>query len=88
VTLWFDSRDFRLISLPPVIHVLRDGGLSRADLLKALARRFDVGERHGDAMILSVRDYLEDVQRGHQKVFQLDPDAITATAPWASQLQL
>jgi hypothetical protein len=88
LTVWFDALDFRLISLPPVIQVLRSPEFAtRESLLTHLQRRFSVSPRYGDAMILQVRDYLTDVQHGHAKGFRLDWEAIERLKPeWASRM--
>lgn len=85
LTVWFDLKDFRLISTPPVIHVLKTGALSREELLKALHTRFDVCQSYGDAMILQVRDFLTEIHRGHQKVFEIDSEAVKG-ADWFPRL--
>lgn len=72
LTLWFDSGDFRLIAIPPVVHLLLRGPLSRAELLSALEARFGVAQRCGDDRINDVRGVLRETQRGHEKVYELN----------------
>lgn len=75
LTVWFDTATLRLIALPPVVHLLRDGPLSRTELLSRLQSRFGVAQRNGDDKIGEVRAALREIQRGHEKSFELNWDA-------------
>jgi len=82
VTLWFDTGTFRLISLPPVIQVLQRGPLSRGELLEQLERRFGISQRLADDMINDQRQFLQEYQQGHQRMFEIDRDAAVNAAEW------
>jgi hypothetical protein len=75
LTVWFDTATLRLIALPPVVHLLRDGPLSRTELLNRLQARFGVAQRNGDDRISEVRGALRETQRGHEKVYELNWEA-------------
>jgi hypothetical protein len=76
LTLWFDCGDFRLTALPPVVHLLlRCGPQSRKELLDKLATRFGNSQRLADEMIAELRPFLQEQQKGHERVFQLDLEA-------------
>jgi hypothetical protein len=80
--LWFDAGTFRLTALPPVIAMLREGPMTRAQLLEAFHRRFGLAQRRADDLIAKEKNYLNEMQRGHQKVFEIDL-ARAAEAEWA-----
>jgi AAA domain len=74
--LWFNSGDFRMTSLPPVIDLLKCGpARSREQLLEMLEAWFDVSHALGDALIVQVRDFLAETYKGHSKVYSIDPEA-------------
>jgi hypothetical protein len=75
LSLWFDAGDLRLISVPPVIHLLKNGPLTRAELLRALQGRFGVAQRLADMSIDSQRPFLQVGGRGHERVFEIDREA-------------
>jgi hypothetical protein len=72
LTLWFDRGHFRLIAVPPVIHLLLTRPLSRGELLSQLERRFGIKQRSGDGMINEQRAFLRDGQIGHKRAFEID----------------
>jgi hypothetical protein len=79
--LWFDSQDLRLISIPPVIHLLQGGPQSRTELLQGLRTRFGIEQRLGDDLITAERPFVQDHQQGHNRVFEIDRDA-ARNAEW------
>jgi hypothetical protein len=85
LNLWFDSREFRLISIPPVVHLLLTGAKSREELIKELEERFNVSERSADDQIADERPYLSQRMDGHRKVFEIDWKT-SVTAPWRPKL--
>ncbi len=85
LVLWFDPLDFRLTSLPPIIHLLVSEPMTREQLLESLARRFHVSQRKADELINEQRVYLFEKMVGHQKTFQIDWVAAKA-APWFGRL--
>jgi len=72
--LWFDSGDFRLCSENPVIHLLKEGSLTRSEILDDLQRRFGVAQRRGDDLIDQQRTlgYLLESMEGHERVYELN----------------
>lgn len=78
LTVWFDTGSLRLIALPPVVHLLRDGPLSRSQLLDRLQTRFGIAQRNGDDRISEVRGALRETQRAHEKVYELNWEAATS----------
>lgn len=72
ISLWFDSRTFRLTPLPPVIALLEAGPHSRAKLISECQERFGLAERKVDEMLRELRPYLHEKQEGHGKVFEID----------------
>jgi RecA-family ATPase len=81
VSLWFDSGELRLIALPPVIHLLESGALTRQEMLEGLSTRFGVEQRLGDSLIDPQRPFLQERQRGHSRVFEIDREA-ARSAEW------
>jgi hypothetical protein len=79
VKLWFDAGSYRLVSVPPVVHLLGSGPHTRAELLEGLSKRFGVEQRAGDEQIKTEQVYLKEYLRGHSKVYELDHE----TAPQA-----
>lgn len=74
LTLWFDRGDFRLCELPPVIHVLGKGPLTREQLLQDLQTRFGISQRKGDDLIndhLLSKDLTESML-GHKRLYALN----------------
>ncbi len=83
VKLWFDTEDFRLIAVPPLIHLLTPGSLPRGELLKRLQTRFGIEQRKADEMIASERMCLVEKMDGHRKVFEIDwAAARQQEVPW------
>jgi AAA domain len=72
LTLWFDRGDFRLIAVPPVIHLLLTRPLSRVQLLSQLDRRFGIKQRSGDGMINEQKEFLSEGQNGHKRICEID----------------
>lgn len=70
--IWFDAEQFRLISIPPVVEVLRLGLQTREELLAALERRFGIGQRKGDDYINAERGWLREQKSGHKVIFEID----------------
>jgi RecA-family ATPase len=54
-SVWFDAEEFRLIAVPPPIHLLTRESLPREELLKRLHTRFGLGKRKADEMIARER---------------------------------
>ena len=75
LTLWFDSEDFRLIAIHPVIHLLTSGPLSRETLLALLKKRFGVSQRKGDQLIEEQEKFLDRYMEGHQRMLAINPTA-------------
>jgi hypothetical protein len=86
LTLWFDNGDFRLITIPPLIQVLRTGMQSRAELISSLERRFGIGQRKADEMISEQRLFLMERMDGHRKVFEIDWSA-ACEAKWFAWIE-
>jgi hypothetical protein len=84
--LWFDTGDFRLIAIPPVIHLLKAGPLTRPELLNGLDARFGIRHRKADDMVSEQRICLVERMDGHRKVFEIDLDA-AAGADWFTRVQ-
>ena len=85
--IWFDSDDFRLISIPPVIHLLTPGPLSRQELIRNLEKRFGIAQRKADEMISHDRISLVERMEGHRKVFEIDWNAATqAEVVWLQRV--
>jgi hypothetical protein len=85
LTLWLDAGTLRLISLPPVIHLLQSGPLSRRQLLAGLDARFGIKQRKADDLVSEQRPYVVERMGGHERVFELDREAIQ-DADWYSRL--
>jgi AAA domain len=85
--IWFDSENFRLIAVPPVIHLLTAGPLPRLELLKSLQNCFGIGQRKADQMIAELRECLVEKMEGHRKVFGIDWNAAgQAALPWVRRI--
>ncbi|GEM_PF-2755305 len=83
--LWFDSGDFRLITVPPLIHLLRAGPKSRSELLASLDSQFNLSQKSADTMIAEQRVFLVERMDGHRKVFEIDHSA-APEAEWYPRL--
>lgn len=79
--LWLDAGGLRLVSIPPVIHLLLDGPRSRPELLEGLEKRFGVKQSKGDALIKAEGVYLKECFKGHTRVCEIDWEA-APMAPW------
>lgn len=88
LTLWFDMADFRLCAVPPVIHLLRHGSLTREEILDGLERRFGIAQRKGDDLIDQQRQlgYLVDSMDGHKRIYEIDLRH-AMTAVWFERLR-
>src|SRR5215471_14407413 len=49
--LWFDRGEFRLIAIPPAIHLLLTKPLRRVELVDQLRKRFGIAQSRADQMI-------------------------------------
>ena len=80
LTVWFDGARLRLVPYSPVVYLLKDGPLTRPDLLKALKDRFNVSQDYADKQLIKPlrdEDYVLDMARdGHSKVFSLDTERV------------
>ncbi len=92
LTLWLDTSTLRLVSVPPVMHLLQDGPLTRAQLLAGFMR-FGVKQRTADQLIRNelVKDEhelicLTEKMRGHERVYEIDWDA-AKSADWYSRIE-
>jgi len=92
LTLWLDTSTLRLVSVPPVIHLLQDGPLTRAQLL-ADFMRFEVKQRTADQLIRNelVKPENEPIcltekMRGHERVYEIDWEA-AKIADWYSRIE-
>lgn len=87
--LWLDAGELRLISVPPVIHLLQAGKHSRPELIAGLEGRFGVNQRKADDLIKEQQHYLVEHKDGHKRVFEIDWDAAKqAKADWLSRVGL
>jgi len=92
LTLWLDTSTLRLVSVPPVIHLLQDGPLTRAQLLAGFMR-FGVKQRTADELIRNelVKGENEPIcltekMRGHERVYEIDWEA-AKIADWYSRIE-
>jgi hypothetical protein len=92
LTLWLDTSTLRLVSVPPAIHLLRDGPLTRAQLLAGFMR-FGVKQRTADELIRNelVKSENEPIcltekMRGHERVYEIDWEA-AKSADWYSRIE-
>jgi hypothetical protein len=74
LSLWFDAGSMRLVPLHPVITVLETGPLTRTEILAQCRTRFGLGDRKVDDCLQEHRQFLNETQQGHNKVFQIDRD--------------
>jgi len=51
-------------------------------LLEQLERRFGISQRLADDMINDQRQFLQEYQQGHQRMFEIDRDAAVNAAEW------
>ena len=75
---WFDAGPFRLTLLPAVIAALENGPLARRDLLAACEKRFGLSARKTDELIQQIKPFISEKQQRHEKLFELNAEAITA----------
>ena len=87
LSLWLDTDRLRLISVPPVIHLLHSGPLTRRQLLAALDERFGIKQRKADELIREQQPYLVERMGGHERLFELDWEAATE-ADWYPRLEI
>jgi hypothetical protein len=86
LTLWLDAGTLRLISVPPVIHLLLSGPLTRRQLLASLDTRFGIKQRKADELIREQQPYVVEHMGGHERLFDLDWKA-AQEADWHSRLE-
>ena len=86
LTLWLDAGTLRLVSVPPVIHLLQSGPVTRRQLLAALDARFGIKQRKADELVSEQRPYVVERMSGHDRLFELDLEAATE-ADWYSRLE-
>jgi hypothetical protein len=72
LTLWLDAGTLRLVSVPPVIHLLQSGPLARRQLLTALDTRFGIKQRKADDVIHEQQPYVVERMGGHERLFDID----------------
>lgn len=88
LNLWLDRRQLRLVSVPPVIHLLQCGPRSRAELLEGLDLRFGIKQRAADDLIKSHERYLRERMNGHKLIFEIDWNAaLEGEAEWYSRIE-
>ena len=81
LSVWLDAVRLRLVSLPPVIDILRSGKVSRAELLVNLKARFGIEQRLADDFIREQQMFLRERMIGHKKTYEIDRDT-APDAPW------
>lgn len=86
LTLWLDAGTLRLVSVPPVVHLLQFGPLTRRQLLAALDARFGIKQRKADELVSEQRPYVVERMGGHERLFELDCEA-AKDADWRSRLE-
>lgn len=86
LTIWLDAGTLRLVSVPPVIHLLQSGSLTRRQLLAKLEARFGIKQRKADELVSEQRPYVVERIGGHERLFELDLDA-AREADWYSRLE-
>lgn len=74
LTLWLDTGTLRLVSVPPVVHLLQSGPCSRPELIDQLDRRFGIKQHKADELIKAERVCLHEHMEGHKRVFEIDWD--------------
>jgi AAA domain-containing protein len=81
--LWFDRRELRLSSLPPVVKLLKDGPLTRNELLGRLEEQFGIAQRKGDDLIeqQSRPGFIIASRDGHNRMYAINWDNIK-NADW------
>lgn len=78
--LWFDSGDFRLVPLPPVIAALASGPKTRQEIVTH-CERFGLKERAVDDQLSDLRGFLKTGQAGHERTYEIDVAKCT-NADW------
>jgi hypothetical protein len=86
LTLWLDAGTLRLVSVPPVIHLLQSRPLTRRQLLAALDGRFGIKQRKADELVSEQRPYIVERMGGHERLFELDLEA-AREADWYPRLE-
>jgi AAA domain len=86
LSLWLDAGTLRLVSVPPVIHLLQSSPLTRRQLLAALDARFGIKQRKADELIREQQPYVVENMGGHERLFDLDWKA-AQDAEWHSRLE-
>jgi|SRR5882672_2557249 len=86
LTLWLDAGTLRLISVPPVIHLLQSGPLTRRQLLAALDARFGIKQRKADELVSEQRPYVVERMGGHERLLELDLEG-AREADWCPRLE-
>jgi AAA domain-containing protein len=84
--LWLDTEELRLVSVPPVIYLLRSGSQSRSELVEGLAKRFGIQQRAADALIKAEQLYLRERMSGHKVIYEIDWSA-APDAEWCGRVQ-
>jgi len=87
--LYFDHLDYRLYSLHPYLHLLKQRPMLRAELLAEAGKRYDWKERQADKYVASLKNLVDaggepcvaDVQRRHSKVFKLTAEPVGVIEP-------
>ncbi len=74
--MFFDAGCLRRTPLPPVVAMLESDPGSRRELLALCRDRFNLGERKADDVLKQQREFLSENQRGHEKVFELNPERV------------
>ena len=82
--LWFDSDNFRLTPLPPVIALAEEGQITREAIIDQ-GQRFGLATRTLDSQIALNRQFLRETKKGHETVFEINREAC-AEADWAEYL--
>jgi len=86
LNLWLDAGTLRLVSVPPVIHLLQSSPLTRRQLLAALDARFGIKQRKADELVSELRPYVVERMGGHERLFELDWETATE-ADWYPRLE-
>jgi hypothetical protein len=86
LNLWLDEGSLRLISVPPVIHLLEAGPRSRPDLIHQLKVRFGIEQRRADELIKEQQIYLSQTLKGHTRMFDIDWSA-SGNAEWRCRVR-
>lgn len=73
MTLWFDSGEFRLTPVPPLVRLLESGPQTRTQYIEQGFRRFNLKIRSMDEMRGRLNECLIHEQRGHEVIVSLNP---------------